>query len=75
MNFIYDEKKNQILFIGGVISIYWRRIMETNHIDNKERELINSLDEIDLSKIKNDEENSKLLKNLQKHSSKRKRLR
>ena len=36
--------------------------METNYIDNEEKELMNSLDGIDLSKIKNDEENSKLLK-------------
>ena len=36
--------------------------METNYTDNQEKELINSLEEIDLSKIKNDEENSKLLK-------------
>ena len=36
--------------------------MKTNYIDNQEKELINSLDEIDLSQIKNDEENSKLLK-------------
>jgi len=36
--------------------------METNYIDNQEKELMNSLEEIDLSQIKNDEENSKLLK-------------
>jgi len=36
--------------------------MKTNYIDNEEKELISSLDEIDLSKIKNDKENSKLLK-------------
>jgi len=36
--------------------------MKTNYIDNQEKELMNSLDEIDLSQIKNDEENSKLLK-------------
>jgi len=36
--------------------------METNYIDNQEKELMNSLDNIDLSQIKNDEENSKLLK-------------
>ena len=36
--------------------------MQTNYIDNDEKELMDSLDEIDLSQIKNDEENSKLLK-------------
>ena len=36
--------------------------MKTNYINNQEKELMNSLDEIDLSQIKNDEENSKLLK-------------
>jgi len=36
--------------------------METNYIDNQEKELINSLEKIDVSQIKNDEENSKLLK-------------
>jgi len=36
--------------------------METNYIDMQEKEFINSLDGIDLSQIKNDEENSKLLK-------------
>ena len=36
--------------------------METNYIDNQEKELMNSLEEIDLTQIKNDEENSKLLK-------------
>jgi len=36
--------------------------MKTNYIDNQEKELISSLDDIDFSQIKNDEENSKLLK-------------
>jgi len=36
--------------------------MKTNYIDNEEKELMNSLDEIDLLQIKNDKENSKLLK-------------
>ena len=36
--------------------------METKYIDDEEQELINSLDEIDLSEIKNDKENSQLLK-------------
>jgi len=36
--------------------------MKTKYIDNEEKELMDSLDEIDLSQIKNDEENSKLLK-------------
>ena len=36
--------------------------MKTDYIDNEERELINSLDGIDLTKIKNDTQNSKLLK-------------
>ncbi|MEA1919928.1 MAG: hypothetical protein U9N52_08825 [Campylobacterota bacterium] len=36
--------------------------METNYIDNQEKELIDSLKDLDLSQIKNDEENSKLLK-------------
>ena len=36
--------------------------METNYIDKQEKELMNSLEDIDLSQIKNDEENSKLLK-------------
>ena len=36
--------------------------METNYIDMQEKEFINSLDGIDLSQIKNDKENSKLLK-------------
>ena len=36
--------------------------MKTNYIDNEEKELMDSLDAIDLSQIKNDEENSKLLK-------------
>jgi len=36
--------------------------MKTNYIDNEEKELMNSLDKIDLSQIKNDKENSKLLK-------------
>ncbi len=36
--------------------------METNYIDNQEKELINSLEGFDLSQIKNDKENSKLLK-------------
>ena len=36
--------------------------MKTNYIDKQEKEIMNSLEEIDLSRIKNDEENSKLLK-------------
>ncbi len=36
--------------------------METNYIDNQEKELINSLEGFDLSQIKNDKENSKFLK-------------
>jgi len=36
--------------------------MKNNYIDNQEKDLISSLDDIDLSQIKNDEENSKLLK-------------
>ena len=36
--------------------------METNYIDNQEKELIDSLKDLDFSQIKNDEENSKLLK-------------
>ena len=36
--------------------------MKTNYIDDDEKELMDSLDEIDLSQIKNDKENSKLLK-------------
>ena len=36
--------------------------MKTDYIDNEEKELMNSLDEIDLSQIKHDKENSKLLK-------------
>ena len=36
--------------------------METNYIDKEEKELINSLEGFDLSQIKNDEENTKLLK-------------
>ena len=36
--------------------------MKTNYIDNQKKELISSLDDIDFSQIKNDEENSKLLK-------------
>ncbi|MEA1893005.1 MAG: CopG family antitoxin [Campylobacterota bacterium] len=36
--------------------------METNYIDNQEKELIDSLKNLDLLQIKNDEENSKLLK-------------
>ena len=35
--------------------------MKTNQIDNDEKELIDSLDNIDLSKIKSDTQNSKLL--------------
>ncbi len=35
---------------------------KTNYIDNEEKELMDSLDEIDLSQIKHDKENSKLLK-------------
>ena len=36
--------------------------MQTNYIDKQEKKLMNSLDNFDLSQIKNDEENSKLLK-------------
>ncbi len=36
--------------------------MKTKYLDNEEKELMVSLDAIDLSKIKNDKENSKLLK-------------
>jgi len=36
--------------------------METKYIDNEEKELMDSLNGIDLSQIKNDKENSKLLK-------------
>jgi len=36
--------------------------MKNNYIDNEEKELMDSLDEIDLSQIKHDQENSKLLK-------------
>ncbi len=36
--------------------------MKNNYIDNQEKELMNSLEDFDLSQIKNDEENSKLLK-------------
>jgi len=36
--------------------------LKNNYIDNEEKELMDSLDEIDLSQIKNDNENSKLLK-------------
>jgi len=36
--------------------------MKTNYIDNQEKELMNSLANIDLSQIKHDEENSTLLK-------------
>ncbi len=36
--------------------------MKTKYIDNEEKELMDSLDKIDLSQIKNDEKNSKLLK-------------
>ena len=36
--------------------------MKTDYIDNEERELIHSLDNIDLTKIKSDTENSNLLK-------------
>ncbi len=36
--------------------------METNYIDEQEKELINSLEGFDVSQIQNDEENSKLLK-------------
>ncbi len=35
--------------------------MKTNYIDNEEKELMDSLDGIDLSKIKTDDKNSKLL--------------
>ena len=35
--------------------------MENNYIDNEEKEIIESLNGIDLGKIKTDEENSKLL--------------
>jgi predicted DNA binding CopG/RHH family protein len=36
--------------------------MKTKYLDNEEKELMDSLDAIDLSQIKNDKENSKLLK-------------
>lgn len=36
--------------------------METNYIDNEEKELMDSLDEIDFLQIKHDKENSKQLK-------------
>jgi len=36
--------------------------MTTKYIDNEEKELMDSLDKIDLSQIKNDKDNSKLLK-------------
>ena len=36
--------------------------MKTNYIDNEEKELMNSLDGIDLTQIKTDNKNSKLLK-------------
>jgi predicted DNA binding CopG/RHH family protein len=36
--------------------------MKTNYIDNEEKELMDSLNSIDLSQIKNDKENSDLLK-------------
>ncbi|MDQ7084596.1 MAG: hypothetical protein Q9M36_06545 [Sulfurovum sp.] len=36
--------------------------MKTKYIDNEEKELMDSLDEINLSQIKHDKENSKLLK-------------
>ena len=35
--------------------------MKTDYIDNEEKELMHSLDSIDLAQIKNDEKNSKLL--------------
>ena len=35
--------------------------MKTNYIDNEEKELMNSLDGIDFTKIKTDDKNSKLL--------------
>ena len=35
--------------------------MSNKYIDNEEKELIHSLDDLDLSKIKSDKENSKLL--------------
>ena len=36
--------------------------MKTNYIDNEEKELMDSLNSIDLSQIKNDKKNSDLLK-------------
>ena len=36
--------------------------MKTKYLNNEEKELMDSLDEIDLLQIKNDKENSKLLK-------------
>ena len=36
--------------------------LQTKYIDNEEKELMNSLSGIDLSQIKNDKENSNLLK-------------
>jgi len=36
--------------------------MKTDYIDNEEKELMDSLDEFDLSKIKNDEANIEVLK-------------
>ena len=36
--------------------------MKNNYIDNEEKELMDSLDGIDLSQIKNDKENTQLLK-------------
>ena len=35
--------------------------METNYIDKKEEELMNSLEDMDLSQIEHDEQNSELL--------------
>jgi len=35
--------------------------MKTKYIDNEEKDLMDSFDKIDLSQIKNDKENSKLL--------------
>lgn len=36
--------------------------MKTNYIDNEEKELMDSLSELNLAQIKHDKENSKLLK-------------
>ena len=49
--------------------------MKTSYIDKQEKELMHSLDNIDLSQIKNDEENSKLLKKSAKAFVKKKKQR